>query len=123
MIFYEAPHRILALIDGLISVFGEQRLAVLARELTKLYETILGGTLMELQGLLRENNQQQRGEFVVIVEGASVIDNKENVNGEEVLHILLEELPPRQAAKLAARISHEKVNKLYKLALEQQKND
>ena len=78
---------------------------------------------MELQGLLRENNQQQRGEFVVIVEGASVIDNKENVNGEEVLHILLEELPPRQAAKLAARISHEKVNKLYKLALEQQKND
>lgn len=114
MIFYEAPHRILALMDDLVTVFGEQRRAVMARELTKLYETIQTGTLRSLQSFIVEDTQQQRGEFVIIVAGADATQEKDNEKAQEILAILLEELPPRQAAKLAARITHEKVNVLYR---------
>jgi 16S rRNA (cytidine1402-2'-O)-methyltransferase len=120
MVFYEAPHRILALMQDCIAAFGEQREAVMARELTKLYETIQRSTLGSLYAFMQEQPQQQRGEFVVIVAGAEKKQQASHEAIQNVLTILLDELPPRQAAKLAARITHEKVNVLYQLALEQQ---
>lgn len=117
LIFYEAPHRILDLIEDMLAIFGAQRRVVLARELTKTFETIHEGNLEALIVWLNNDKNQQRGEFVVLAEG-----NKESLQHSEleikrILQLLLDELPIKQAAALAAKITHEKKNKLYAQAL------
>ncbi|MFZ0219415.1 MAG: 16S rRNA (cytidine(1402)-2'-O)-methyltransferase [Candidatus Aquirickettsiella sp.] len=116
IIFYEAPHRILKLIDDMIAVFGPKRYVVLARELTKTFETIHGATLEGLKTWLNSDKNQQKGEFVVLVEGAEYLSPYE-IDTRRILSILLDELPIKQATSLAAKITHEKKNKLYALAL------
>ncbi|HRA42445.1 MAG TPA: 16S rRNA (cytidine(1402)-2'-O)-methyltransferase, partial [Gammaproteobacteria bacterium] len=69
LIFFEAPHRILETVAAMQACFGEQRLAVVARELTKTFETIRMGTLSELEAWMKSDAMQQRGEFVVLVAG------------------------------------------------------
>lgn len=116
IVFYEAPHRILALINDMLDVLGPKRYVVLARELTKTFETIHGDNLEQLKIWLNSDKNQQKGEFVILVEGAEYF-NPNEINTQRVLEILLNELPIKQATYIAAKITHEKKNKLYALAL------
>ncbi|MDQ8039221.1 MAG: 16S rRNA (cytidine(1402)-2'-O)-methyltransferase [Rickettsiella sp.] len=117
IIFYEAPHRILDLIEDLITVLGHKRYVVLARELTKKFETIYGNTLDQLKHWLDNNKNQQKGEFVVLVKGNEHAFTHSAVETKRILKLLLDELPIKKAAALASKITHEKKNKLYAQAL------
>lgn len=106
LIFYESSHRIEECLRDCAGVFGGERHAVLARELTKLYETILDGTLAQLSARVASDADQRRGEFVLLVAGADAgEDAAKLVEGRRVFEILRRELPPSRAAKLAAEIS------------------
>lgn len=117
LVFYEAPHRILETVAALAQVFGPARQVVLARELTKLFETIHRCPLGEAVDWLKEDVNRQRGEFVVLVEGAPEADG-DQAEIDRILGILLAELPVKQAAALAAQITGQKKNALYDRALE-----
>lgn len=118
LIFYESSHRVVEMLHDLVQVFGAQRLAVLARELTKLHETIRAAPLGELLDWVEADENQRRGEFVVLLGGAPADAGSATSEVDELLRILLAELPLRQAAGLAARITGEKKNQLYRRALE-----
>ncbi len=119
LVFYESSHRVKECVRDMAEIFGPERPAVLARELTKLHETILSDTLGGLCDVLEDDANQSRGEFVLLVAGEEqTSDEGVDPNAERVLRILLEELPVKQAAGLAAKISGEKKNRLYQLALE-----
>lgn len=106
LIFYESSHRIEESLGDCATVFGGERHAVLARELTKIYETVLDGTLAELSARVATDPDQRRGEFVLLVAGADAGDDAEKLaQGRRVFDILRRELPPSRAAKLAAEIS------------------
>lgn len=118
LIFFEAPHRIAESIVDMRDVLGAGRRVVLARELTKLFEQIHAGTLEELVDWLAADSDHERGEFVLVVEGARVEPGPEEAAAaRRVLEILLEELPVKQAAAFAARITGGRKNELYALAL------
>jgi 16S rRNA (cytidine1402-2'-O)-methyltransferase len=124
LVFYEAPHRIVETLDAMLQVFGPQRRVVLARELTKLFEDIHRCELAQAPAWLQEDANRQRGEFVVLLEGAPAGDvDGEQVEAERVLRILLEELPLKQAASLAAQITGQKKNALYERALQLKEQD
>lgn len=119
LIFYEAPHRLLESLQDLVTAFGENRQAVLARELTKTFETIKNSTLAELTEWVKADSNQQRGECVLLVEGWKTPEQADiNQETVRVLKVLLAELPVKQAAALAAEITGERKNKLYQYALE-----
>lgn len=118
LIFYESSHRIVECLKDMVAVFGEDRPAVIARELTKLHETVLSQPLGALLGLLTDDHNQQKGEFVVLVAGAVRADGDVDPEAQRVLEILMSEMPVKQAAALAARITGEKKNRLYQRALE-----
>ncbi|SDR75973.1 16S rRNA (cytidine1402-2'-O)-methyltransferase [Halopseudomonas xinjiangensis] len=116
---YEAPHRLLECLEDMRDLLGDDRQVVLARELTKTFETIKGAPLSELVEWVRGDSDQQRGECVLLVEGAPQRDEDAlDPEVERILDVLLEDLPVKQAAALAAKITGEKKNKLYQLALE-----
>lgn len=115
LVFYEAPHRLFDTLADLVAVFGPDRPAALARELTKLHETIRRAPLGELQAWATATGQD-RGEAVLLVAGAPRRDDAD-VEAERVLRILIEELPLKQAAALAARIAGGRKNDLYQRAL------
>ena len=117
LVFYEAPHRIIETVQSMLQVFGPQRQIVLARELTKLFEDIHRCQLGEAPAWLEQDANRQRGEFVVLLEGAQPVDG-EDADAERVLRILLAELPVKQAAALAAQITGQKKNALYERALQ-----
>lgn len=118
LILYESPHRILESLKDMVDVFGPERQAVLARELTKQFETIQGGTLAELSEWVKRDPHQQLGEFVILIHGVPRAEREAvDEEAEGVLRILLEELPVSQAAALAAKITGLKKNKLYEYAL------
>jgi 16S rRNA (cytidine1402-2'-O)-methyltransferase len=117
VVFYEAPHRVLESIADLAHVFGSARRVVIARELTKLFETIHECALGEAQAWLEENSNRTRGEFVLVVEGAGPDDAALMQRAQHTLATLLEELPLKQAASLAARITGARKNELYDLGL------
>lgn len=119
LIFYEAPHRLLESLQELVTAFGENRQAVLARELTKTFETIKNSTLAELTEWVKADSNQQRGECVLLVEGWKTPEQADiSQETVRVLKVLLAELPVKQAAALAAEITGERKNKLYQYALE-----
>lgn len=119
LIFYEAPHRLLESLQDLVTAFGENRQAVLARELTKTFETIKNSTLAELTEWVKADSNQQRGECVLLVEGWKTPEQADiSQETVRVLKVLLAELPVKQAAALAAEITGERKNKLYQYALE-----
>ncbi len=114
LIFYESSHRIVDAIVDIAAIFGAQRQAVVGRELTKLYETVLDGTLADLLQRVQSEANQQRGEFVLVVAGAPESEAEENLaEGRRVFDILRAELPPSQAAKLAAAITGASRKRLY----------
>ena len=106
LIFYESSHRIVESLTDMVAVFGASRDAVVARELTKLHETVLDGTLPGLLERVTADSNQQRGEFVVLVSGAGDADADATLaEGRRVFALLREELPAARAAKLAAAIT------------------
>lgn len=119
LIFYESVHRLTDTLRDMREVLGDERAAVLARELTKLYETIRRDTLRGIAEWVAGDVQQRKGEHVILVEGAGEADDGE---GERVLDILCEQLPVSQAAELAAKITGAARNRLYRLALAKQKD-
>ena len=118
LVCYEAKHRIVETLLDLAEAFGSERRAAIARELTKLHETVLWGSLAELGARVQADAEQQLGEFVLVVEGAPAMDAEVRVEreGARVLHLLMAELPASRAARLAAEITGAPRNALYRLA-------
>ncbi len=123
LIFYEAPHRLLESLEDMRVLFGDERPAVLARELTKAFETIKGASLGELCAWVAADSNQQRGECVLLIEGWQAPVGEEALSAEalRVLDLLLAELPLKRAAALAAEITGVRKNLLYQQALERHK--
>ncbi len=105
LVFYESSHRIEESLADLRQAFGEERPAVLARELTKLFETVLDGTLAELHRRVQDDPDQRKGEFVLVVQGVGEDADARLAEGRRVHAILARQLPPSTAAKLAAEIT------------------
>ena len=105
LIFYEASHRIEETLADMAMAFGDERPAVVARELTKLFETVLDGGLAGLARRVREDANQRKGEFVVLVQGAPEAADAKVAEGRRLYARLCEHLPPSTAAKLAADLS------------------
>ena len=117
-VFYEAPHRIVGCIASMAAVFGPDRRICIARELTKLFEQLHVSRLDEAMLWLERSENHQRGEFVILVEGSSEPTAQDESETSRVLHILLMELPLKQAVSLAAEITGTRKNALYEKALE-----
>jgi 16S rRNA (cytidine1402-2'-O)-methyltransferase len=106
LVFFEAPHRIVALLEDLLQVFGGERRAAVARELTKLHETIYRGTLAELVATAAADTNFARGEITLIVQGAAVAQSAADQQLlRRVVALLLDELPPGRVAALAAQFT------------------
>lgn len=116
LVFYESPHRILDSLADMLKVLGPREAAI-GRELTKTFETVLAGPLPELIEKVTADPNQQKGEFVVMVSGLSEIAETIAVNATTLLETLLSELPVKQAATLASKISGLSKNDLYDQAL------
>jgi len=116
LVFYEAPHRVLETAVDLGEVLGGERRVVAVRELTKIFETVHACPLAELRAWLEADANRQRGEFVLIVGAARTLE-PQRAFGEDALRVLLEELKPAQAARLAARLSGVSKSELYALAV------
>ncbi len=113
LLFYESSHRIEDTLADAMAVIGAERPAAIARELTKLFETVLDGTLGELHARVAAEPDQRKGEFVLLIQG--VVDDIEAklVQGRRVYAKLIEHLPPSTAAKLAAEITGASRKALY----------
>lgn len=118
LVFYESSHRIVDSLNDLKDVFGPGRQALLARELTKAFETTLSASLGELHERVIADTNQQRGEFVIVVQGAPAADaGTITPEAERLLSLLLEDLPAKKAAKLVARITGLNKRQLYETAI------
>lgn len=118
-VFYESPHRIVDSIADMAKVFGLQRQLTVARELTKTYETVYGGSIEQVQAWMQADANQQRGEFVLVVAGKPA-DNAEvamDAETDKLLTLLLSELPIKKAAAMAAQLTPHKKKALYDRAL------
>lgn len=105
LIFYESAHRIEEALDDAVVAFGADRRAVVARELTKLFETVLDGSLADLVQRVRADPNQRKGEFVLLVHGAGEDADAKVIEGRRLYAKLSEHLPPSTAAKVAAEWS------------------
>lgn len=116
--FYEAPHRIVESIADMAKILGGERRVTFTRELTKTFETIYSCQLQAAEAWLLADSNQQRGEFVLLVEAAEIKPADEmSAETVRVLNLLMAELPLKQAVSLAVEITRENKNKLYELAL------
>ncbi|HHF4079215.1 TPA: 16S rRNA (cytidine(1402)-2'-O)-methyltransferase [Haemophilus influenzae] len=119
LIFYESTHRILDTLEDMQSVLGEERYMVLAREMTKTWETITGNTIKNLREWLLEDPNRTKGEMVLIVEGKPKSDNNDEISPQAVkaLELIAEELPLKKAAAIVAELYGYKKNALYQFGL------
>lgn len=117
MIFYESCHRIIDCLLDMANIFGLDRMAVLARELTKTYESILRGNLAFLKNQLEQNPEMQKGEFVVLIAGNKAKLTQLSSEAQKILMILLESLSVHQAVVLTAKITNSSKNVLYDFAI------
>lgn len=120
LIFYESPRRLLDTLKDCVEIFGDQRRACLARELTKIHETIETRQLAALQEWVAADANQQRGECVLLIEGASDAVSADEQEMQRVLALLLPELPVKKAAAITAGITGGSKNEAYQLALKLQ---
>ncbi|MFT5519942.1 MAG: 16S rRNA (cytidine1402-2'-O)-methyltransferase [Enterobacterales bacterium] len=118
MVFYESTHRIVDSLKDMGLIFGDERLATVARELTKTFETIHSDTLGNLLHWMKADNDQQRGEFVVIISGNPNSLSSEESEADRIVDVLSTKLPLAQATSLAAEITGERKKSLYQRALE-----
>lgn len=116
LVFYEAPHRIVACVEDVFETLGERNITF-CRELTKTFETIYTCPASRASSWLQADVNQQRGEFVLLVEAAPAQEEGLPAQAQDVLRLLLNELPLKQAVKLATEITGAKKNDLYELAL------
>lgn len=117
LVFYEAPHRITETVHALMEIFEPARRIVFARELTKLFEEIHRCPLSDAAAWLAANPNHQKGEFVILLEGAPVASDADLAEADRILAILLAECSVKQASALAAQITGQKKNALYERAL------
>ena len=119
LIFYESTHRILDTLEDMQSVLGDERYIVLAREITKTWETITGNTIKNLREWLLEDPNRTKGEMVLIVEGKPKSDNNDEISPQAVkaLELIAEELPLKKAAAIVAELYGYKKNALYQFGL------
>lgn len=122
LVFYESSHRIADLLEDMLSVLGAGRELVIAREITKLYEQFYRGTVQQLLEQIEHDRDMRRGEFVVMLAADKTLDTAGAAQGyvldnERLLTVLLDELPVKQAAKIAARLTGLPKNELYRQAL------
>jgi 16S rRNA (cytidine1402-2'-O)-methyltransferase len=115
-IFYESPHRIVPMLQNVLAIMGNREI-VLARELTKKYETVLTGKLEELLPILEESAEQRLGEFVVLVQGGEKEQDILEERKIATLDILLSQLPLKSAVVTASKLLDISKNELYELAL------
>ncbi|MCG8156132.1 16S rRNA (cytidine(1402)-2'-O)-methyltransferase [Brenneria goodwinii] len=120
LIFYESTHRLLDSLQDMADVLGPQRYVVLAREITKTWESIYGAPVGELLAWVREDENRRKGEMVLIVEGHKADAEALPAEALRTMSLLQKELPLKKAAALAAEIHGVKKNALYKYALDQQ---
>jgi 16S rRNA (cytidine1402-2'-O)-methyltransferase len=118
MVFYEAPHRILAAVRDMASAFGQHRAATYAREMTKTFETIFRDTLGGLAARIQGDADQQRGEYVVIVQGRFDTERPAAADVEHMLEVLMRHLPVKAAVAIATELTGEKKNVLYRRAVQ-----
>jgi 16S rRNA (cytidine1402-2'-O)-methyltransferase len=123
MVFYEAPHRILATLKDMCDIFGSKHQAVVARELTKTFETIKKDNLESLVNWVESDKDQQKGEIVILVEGFRVLRKNNTADSlsaqtENILTQLLNELSLKQAVQLTVSITGGKKKSIYQRALE-----
>lgn len=124
MIFYEAPHRLLATLEDMQFIFGEKREATVARELTKIYESILTTKLSELLQYFNSHSEEQCGELVIIVSGQEIAVQEHSALAiSKVLQVLLKELPLKQAVLLTSKITGERKNVVYEMGLQIREKD
>ena len=117
LIFYEAPHRIVATLEDMILQLGAERKAFIGHEISKTFETFLQGTLYDLHSQVTADSNQQRGEIVIVVSGVDRKTNAVSLDAEKVLSLLIKELPASKAASLAAKICGAEKRSLYQKAL------
>lgn len=117
MIFYESTHRLLDTLQDMQTIWGGDKQIVLAKELTKTWETIVNFSIIDLINWLQEDSNRQKGEFVLIVEGNNKTDDVIDTKAINTLKLLLKELPLKKAAAITAEIYGLKKNQLYQLGL------
>ncbi|MDP9109178.1 MAG: 16S rRNA (cytidine(1402)-2'-O)-methyltransferase [Pseudomonadota bacterium] len=117
LVFYEAPHRIADTVEALVAAFPAQRQIVFARELTKLFEEVHRCTLADARAWINADPHREKGEYVVLLEGASAELVSDELEAIRVLTILLTSCSVKQAATLAAQLTGQKKNALYERAL------
>ena len=117
MVFYDAPRRAIDTITDVVDVLGGERYIVIARELTKAFETIYSDTAANIVDWLKEDPNQLKGEMVLIIEGRKVDADAVSTKAIETLKLLLTEMKPKRACAIAAEIHGVKKNALYDIAL------
>lgn len=117
LIFFESSHRVSDSLADMIAALGGERLAVIARELTKRFEDIQSATLAELAEWLRADANRTRGEFVMLVAGAPAVTEVDIPENRRLLTALLAELPISRAVVVAARLTGLRKKALYEFAL------
>lgn len=117
MIFYESTHRLLDTLQDMQTIWGSDKQIVLAKELTKTWETIVNFSILDLINWLQEDSNRQKGEFVLIVEGNNKTADAIDLKAINTLKLLLKELPLKKAAAITAEIYGLKKNQLYQLGL------
>jgi 16S rRNA (cytidine1402-2'-O)-methyltransferase len=123
LVFFEAPHRIAECLEDMSAAFGAERPAAVARELTKVFETVYRGTLATLAAQARSDANFTRGEITVVVAGAPRVEADPRAQLDATLGVLLTELAPSKAAAIAARLTGARRNDAYARALELAKQD
>jgi 16S rRNA (cytidine1402-2'-O)-methyltransferase len=121
MVFHEVPHRIINFMEDSIDCFGASRQAVIAKEITKLHETIYRDSLENILLWLKEDAVRCKGEFVVVIQGEKT-DQFDSAEAKRILQILLKDHSVKDAVKLATEILNGKKNELYKIAMDLKEN-
>ena len=116
VVLLESSHRIDAAVRDIVEVLGESRRLVLARELTKRFETVIAGSAAEVLAILQSDPDQTRGEFVLMLAGV-VVEGADDADVSRMLDLMLAELPVKQAAGLVAKLTGRLKNDVYQLAL------
>lgn len=117
MVFYDAPRRAIDTIKDIVSTLGGERTVVIARELTKTFETIHSDTAENLLAWLEQDTNQLKGEMVLIIEGYKADPDEISAEVIKTLKLLLAEMKPKKACAIVAEIYNVKKNALYDIAL------
>lgn len=121
-VFYESSHRIVDSLNDALSVLGADRLVAMGRELTKTFETIKRCTLAELCEFVEADNNQQKGEFVIVIARSEEDESESNIEIREMLEKILPIVSVKQASQVVASLTGQKKNKIYQIALEMQQS-